>query len=208
MTTIKFYRVKDPYGEFSNFFPAPILIASMVWPTVEHYFQASKFDDYRVQDRILEMKSPMDAAREGRNKANKPNENWETVKDNVMYKALSAKFLQHPELKQVLLNTGNDLIIEHTSNDYYWADGGDGTGKNMLGILLMRVREHIRQISDIPDLVLPPWLSFPHTEKYDMFWRMGLGEDYLLKWSKYIDVYGTEAYKHDFPEPDDWQGTY
>jgi predicted NAD-dependent protein-ADP-ribosyltransferase YbiA (DUF1768 family) len=43
-----------------------------------------------------------------------------------------------------LLNTGDLKLIEHTQNDRYWADGLDGSGKNMLGILLMRLREELR----------------------------------------------------------------
>ena len=61
-----------------------------------------------------------------------------------MLEALQAKFTQHPELRDVLLATGDANLVEHTDNDAYWADGGDGSGKNMLGKLLMRVREQLR----------------------------------------------------------------
>jgi len=208
MEIIQFYKVNDPYGEFSNFASSPIVLESQVWPTVEHYFQASKFEDFRIGDMIRSMKSPMDAAKEGRNRANKLKSNWEEIKDRVMYKALKAKFLQHPALKKILLKTEDMVIIEHTSNDSYWADGGDGSGKNMLGTLLMRVREELRSISKSPDLIFPPWIAFPSTERYDMFWRMGLGETYLDNWYKYVDSYGVEQYKLAFPEPIEWQGTY
>ena len=45
---------------------------------------------------------------------------------------------------QLLLDTGDKTLAEHSKNDFYWADGGDGTGKNMLGKLLMKVREEIK----------------------------------------------------------------
>jgi O-acetyl-ADP-ribose deacetylase (regulator of RNase III) len=48
-------------------------------------------------------------------------------------------------LFDTLLSTGNDYLVEHTKNDSYWADGGDGTGKNMLGIILMEVRDSIKK---------------------------------------------------------------
>ena len=35
-------------------------------------------------------------------------------------------------------------FVEHTENDSYWGDGGDGSGKNMLGQILMDVRELLR----------------------------------------------------------------
>ena len=56
-----------------------------------------------------------------------------------------AKFSQHDDLKILLLSTGEAKLIEHTENDAYWGDGGDGKGKNYLGILLMQVREEISQ---------------------------------------------------------------
>ena len=43
--------------------------------------------------------------------------------------------------------TGDAKLIEHTRNDKYWADAGDGSGKNMLGILLMKVREELESKS-------------------------------------------------------------
>jgi ribA/ribD-fused uncharacterized protein len=71
---------------------------------------------------------------------------WEEVKDDVMREAVLAKFIQHPEIREVLLGTGNALLVEHTKNDSYWGDGGHGHGKNMLGIILMEVRERLRGV--------------------------------------------------------------
>lgn len=53
-------------------------------------------------------------------------------------------WVQHEDLKEQLLGTGMSKIVEHTSNDSYWGDGGDGSGKNKLGILLMETREKLR----------------------------------------------------------------
>ena len=69
---------------------------------------------------------------------------WEKVKLDVMYKALLAKFSQHKDLKDLLLQTRHRELIEHTSIDSYWGVGGDGRGQNNLGKLLMRVRELLR----------------------------------------------------------------
>lgn len=46
----------------------------------------------------------------------------------VMREAVRAKFTQHEKLTELLLTTGDAELIEHTANDNYWADGGDGTG--------------------------------------------------------------------------------
>jgi N-glycosidase YbiA len=55
-----------------------------------------------------------------------------------------AKFRQHDELRELLLSTGDEEIVEHTTNDAYWADGGDGGGLNMLGKILMEIRAELR----------------------------------------------------------------
>jgi hypothetical protein len=58
-----------------------------------------------------------------------------------MYQIVLAKFTQNLDLKQMLLETGNRYLVEHTPKDKYWADGGNGNGQNNLGIVLMMVRE-------------------------------------------------------------------
>ena len=62
-----------------------------------------------------------------------------------MYVALYAKFTQHERLRWLLLDTGERKLIEHTSHDSYWGDGGDGSGQNKLGQLLMKVRDELRR---------------------------------------------------------------
>ena len=58
-----------------------------------------------------------------------------------MRNGLRLKFTQHPALLELLLSTGTKKIVEHTVNDSYWGDGGDGSGKNRLGAILMELRE-------------------------------------------------------------------
>lgn len=144
MSEILFYRVNDPYGEFSNFSDYPFSDGERIWPTSEHYFQAQKFLDRDIQEKIRNIVSPMDAALEGRNRSNPLREDWEEVKDDVMRFAVLEKFKQNPVLKSLLLSTGDATLIEHTTNDAYWADGGDGRGKNMLGLILMETRELLK----------------------------------------------------------------
>ena len=60
-----------------------------------------------------------------------------------MRKAVYAKFSQNIELKNTLLETGSEYIVENTSNDYYWGCGKAGNGKNMLGVILMETRNKL-----------------------------------------------------------------
>ena len=142
--TIRFYAVRDEYGAFSNFAPYPVTIDGVLWPTTEHYFQASKFDDPRSRDEIRRNKSPMQAARMGRDRRRKLRGDWDSVKVDVMRKAVLAKFRQHRELRKLLLSTGRATLVEHTAGDHFWGDGGDGSGRNMLGLVLMETRERLR----------------------------------------------------------------
>src|SRR5882672_4093266 len=134
---ILFYRLREPYGEFSNFSPHPFELKGRGWPTSEHYFQAQKFAGTEHEEAVRLARSPMLAARMGRSRERPLRLDWETVKDDIMREALRAKFTQHPQLRSLLLSTGDAELIEHTRNDSYWADGGDGSGRNRLGQVLM-----------------------------------------------------------------------
>jgi len=143
MKKIEFYGTGDEYGCFSNFADYPITVDGKRWPTSEHYFQAQKFDDPKHRETIRKANSPMIAARLGRDRSKKLRRDWESVKDDVMRKAVRAKFTQHSDIAKILLNTGAAMLVEHTANDSYWADGGDGGGRNMLGRILMEIREEL-----------------------------------------------------------------
>ena len=147
MKKILFYRVNEPHGEFSNFSPHPIELKGMVWPTSEHYFQAQKFAGTEHEEAVRLAKSPMVAARMGRSRKRPLRADWETVKDDIMREALLAKFTQHAALRSLLLETDDAEIVEHTKNDRYWGDGGDGSGLNRLGQLLMELRAQLRHES-------------------------------------------------------------
>ena len=141
---INFYRVSEDFGCFSNFAPYPIQVDGKQWPTSEHYFQAQKFEDHEHQEAIRKTKSPMIAARMGRDRKKPLRRDWESVKVEIMRKAVRAKFTQHEDICRILLATGDAQIVERTENDSYWGDGGDGSGENMLGRILMEIRDQLR----------------------------------------------------------------
>lgn len=145
METINFYRTSDAYGEFSNFSPHRLQLDGKTWPTSEHYFQAQKFLEAGLREEIRRAATPMLAAQAGRDRRKPLRRDWESVKDEVMLVAVRAKFSQHAELARLLLDTGDARLVEHTENDSYWADGGDGRGRNRLGQILMQVREELRR---------------------------------------------------------------
>ena len=143
---ILFYGTKEiPYGCFSNFSAHPFNLENQKWRTSEHYFQAMKF--FPHWDHISELRnmpSPMQVAKAGRSRSRPLRSDWEEVKDDIMRSAVLAKFTQNIEIQKILLETGEEELIENTTKDYYWGCGSTGTGKNMLGIILMETREILR----------------------------------------------------------------
>ena len=138
---IKFYKKDEEYGFFSNFYKAPFEAGGRIYATNEHYFQSKKFAGKAYENDVASAKTPFDAFELGRSRRNPLREDWEQVKDEIMYEGLRFKFSQNKDLKDKLLETGNRKIIEHTTKDKYWGDGGNGEGQNRLGILLMKLRD-------------------------------------------------------------------
>ncbi|KAK9141133.1 hypothetical protein Scep_010814 [Stephania cephalantha] len=152
---IFFYKTWDEYGAFSNFSPHSLRMPDdngdyITWPSVEHYYQAHKFvgvNDPHARDcieQIKSAKSPEESARVGRSMQRKRPDlvrpDWETVKIDVMYRALKCKFSIHPQLNAMLLSTAGSVLVEASPHDLFWGGGRDGEGLNYLGRLLMQLR--------------------------------------------------------------------
>lgn len=143
-TVINFYSTSGAYGSFSNFSRHSIFLKGKRWPTSEHFFQAQKFAGTEYEEKVRAAKKPSEAAELGRSRKLPLRRDWESVKDQIMLEAVRAKFTQHADLQEILLGTGDAKLVEHTANDNYWGDGGDGSGKNRLGQTLMQVRAELR----------------------------------------------------------------
>lgn len=141
---IYFYGIRDAYGCFSNFSPHGVKLRDMWWPTSEHYFQAQKFAGTAHEEAIRLANTPKQAAEMGRDRKRPLREDWEHVKDDMMREAVRQKFGTHKDIQQILLDTGDEEIVENAPSDYYWGIGADGSGKNMLGKILMEVRGELR----------------------------------------------------------------
>lgn len=148
---IGFYKIGDEFGIFSNFAHTPVEIDGHTWFTTEHYYQCWKFRgvdepaSLRAVKRILTKKSPVEAAKLGRDESIPRRPDWETNRDDAMRVAVACKAKQHEEMRENLLKTGDALIVEKAITDSYWGYGPDGNGKNMLGHVLMEVREAIKE---------------------------------------------------------------
>jgi hypothetical protein len=147
---IRFYRANEkPYGAFSNLYKRPVHFENRVFPTAEHAYQAGKARRSSVREWILSAPSPALVAMAAHGLYIwDVVPNWSKIKFDRMRDVLRAKFLQHEDLRQLLLSTGTARLIEtgKVPNEVNrtWGEV-NGKGLNMLGVLLMEIRAELRQ---------------------------------------------------------------
>lgn len=140
---IKFYKVVNSYGLFSNFALTPIESKGVIYPTVEHYYQSQKFEDAKDQQEIIDSPTPAEARRRGNDKTKNLRSDWEEIKVEVMFKGVLLKAFQHVNFRKMLLSTDNAMLVEDSPVDSFWGIGKNQNGKNMLGVVLMMVRYYL-----------------------------------------------------------------
>lgn len=142
---ISFYTPNDKYGYLCNFSSHGFMLDDVYWPTVEHYFQAQKFAGSEHAEKIRIARSPKEAKNLGMTRKLTIRPDWETVKVDIMRRAVLAKFRAHADLRERLLATGNQEIVENAPGDYFWGCGKLGGGQNWLGKILMEVRSSLSE---------------------------------------------------------------
>jgi len=140
MTIINSFRNK--YRFLSNFWPTEIVFEGIVYPSVEHAYQAAKTLHTEQRLQIKYAKTPGEAKRRGKKITIR--DNWDFIKWNVMLTLVRLKFHNNAILKQALLDTGDAEMVEgNTWGDVFWGVC-NGKGENHLGKILMKVREEIK----------------------------------------------------------------
>ncbi|MDO8803689.1 MAG: NADAR family protein [Elusimicrobiota bacterium] len=138
---ILFRNRRDKYGFLSNFCLSPFEAEGLIWPTVEHFFQAMKTEDRQIQAVLAGLPTPLEAKKMGRQVQLRGD--WAQVKYKVMLEALRQKFRQNPDLAAKLLATGDEELHEDSPHDKIW--GWRDNGQDLLGKCLMRVRGELRR---------------------------------------------------------------
>lgn len=128
---------------YSNLALIPFTLAGFTWHSAEQYFQAAKFTDAEIIQRIQACPNPFRCASLGQTRRFKIRDDWETIKVSVMETAIRARFAQHPELAQILKLSRHPLS-DHSAADSFWGPGVDGHGTNMTGQILMQIRRELQ----------------------------------------------------------------
>ena len=128
------------FGFLSNFYEVPILYNGILYNSTEAAFQAAKCKTDEERRKFIGLR-PGEAKRLGRRVELR--DDWEEIKDQVMYDVCKQKFTENEDLKIKLLQTGLEPIIEgNTWGDTYWGKC-KGIGQNKLGQTLMRIRNEL-----------------------------------------------------------------
>lgn len=141
---IKFYsHVSGKYKCLSNFYDSSFILDSVIWKTSEHYYHAKKFTSYpKYYDLIKNAATPYEAKSLGKSKKYIFDPNWKAIKQDIMFDACYAKFSQNEDIKNILLSTGDKILVEDSHSDFIW--GGRGSGLNLLGTVLSKVRAKLK----------------------------------------------------------------
>lgn len=139
-------RFKGKYSFLSNFYPCLVEYEGMIYPSVEHAFQAAKSLDKEIRQGFQVCPTASDAKYFGKHV--KLRSDWEKIKLSVMENLVRDKFVRnvsaHVDLQNLLESTGNMYLEEGNSHgDRFWGTV-NGEGRNELGKILMKIREELR----------------------------------------------------------------
>ncbi len=163
---IVFQKNEGEFGQLSNMASGfPVSINAIQIRTIEALYQSCRFPHHpEAQREVIEQKSPMGAKYKSRSLRHLTRSDWDEVKVNVMRWCLRIKLVQHWEVfSAVLKATGDKPIVEQSKTDSFWGakpfSDGTLTGSNVLGRLLMELRESIENEPDQFNSVAPLKIS-------------------------------------------------
>jgi len=142
---IYFGSPQESYGCFSILFKSSFQLEGRNWISIEHYISYQKFKNTEWEKKISSLQQPL-KVRELCNTIPEEHisEDWKNQKESIMFEANYQKFSQNESLKVILLETGKKEIIFFEEDDW-WGSGLDQKGKNLLGTILVQVRNKLEE---------------------------------------------------------------
>lgn len=120
--------------------PHSFELEGRVWPSAEHYYQFSKFNEGAYSAKILFAHTAKQAHKLGNAWWRPKRNDFKAVRKTLMTRALYSKTIQNPEIKEALLATADQLILENSAYEHFWGIGRDQRGNNHLGTVWMDIR--------------------------------------------------------------------
>lgn len=147
---------------FSQWWKAKFRVDAEDYCCMEQYMMAEKarlFGDKEIEEQIMECMEPGKIKAYGRKVKGFQEDIWNICKYSIVLNGNYYKFMQNPELKKFLLNTGNKILIEASPYDGIWGirmsaeekeieNPMKWKGKNLLGFALMEVRDEIKRVCE------------------------------------------------------------
>ncbi len=133
---------------FSGYTAHMIKYMDVLYPSAEHAYHCQRYIDEKIIEEIKTARSPFKAWEVSQKYKNQQIADFGERKAEVMEEICRAKMQQHEDIQKALLESGDALIVKHISTgpkaDGFWDDGADGTGRNEIGRIWMRLREELR----------------------------------------------------------------
>jgi ribA/ribD-fused uncharacterized protein len=149
-------EIRQFIGEYrflSNFYISPVLWGNFIYPSSEHAYQSEKTLDAGIRAEFRNFGTTPGMAKHYA-RTLKLREDWEQIKDQVMYEVVRSKFI-NLKLAAMLVNTGTRKLVEGNNwHDTYWGvcngehidkggHPGIHIGENKLGQIIERVRSEL-----------------------------------------------------------------
>ncbi len=157
MNVVCFHNPDEENGYLSNWYPSRFTLDGIEFSSLEQYMMYSKavlFRDTKIASEILSTDDVARVKALGRLVSGYDDRKWSSVRRDVVFEGLVAKFSQNPDLGEKLKATGNDILAECAVRDRIWGIGLSMTdsdrldvkrwrGRNLLGYTLMDVRDRL-----------------------------------------------------------------
>ena len=140
-----YFSMHDETTQWSRSAIKPFVLEDCEWLTVEHYYQAMRFTNSNYQEKIRQAKTVETAIKLGKTIFKKKRPDWKKIETTIMTRALYTQCQIYPEMREALVNTGEQRLVENSQFDYFWGCGRVRRGNNHYGNILMNIRNKLKE---------------------------------------------------------------
>jgi ribA/ribD-fused uncharacterized protein len=138
-----YFSMDDSTEPMARNSPHPFQLDGYLWPTIEHYYQAFKFDDSDYQMKILAAETAAQAKNLGNALLKRKRADFKQVRTTLITRAAYTQAKTYKSISDRILETGSEKLVENSQFDYYWGCGRDHRGDNHYGQTMMKIRSKL-----------------------------------------------------------------